>query len=106
MPQTWADHWPLPDEPSPDRIAERDAAVQTLGNLTLVTNKLNPSMSNSSWQVKQRALNEHSVLLLNSRLIEQSPDSWDEQKIAMRTKKLLDAFKTVWPRPEPEVGAI
>jgi len=55
-------------------VAERNAAVQTLGNLTLVTNKLNPAMSNGPWPAKQKALNEHSVLLLNSRLVEQNPD--------------------------------
>ena len=61
MPQSWTEFWPLPHEPTPDRIAGRNAAVQTLGNLTLATNKLNPSMSNSAWPVKQKALNEHTA---------------------------------------------
>jgi hypothetical protein len=50
--------------------------------------------------VRRLALNEHSVLLLNSRLVEQSPDSWDERGIATRSAVLLNAFNEIWPRPE------
>lgn len=48
MPQAWKTYWPLPAD-DPAATAQRDAAVQTLGNLTLVTSALNPSMSNGPW---------------------------------------------------------
>jgi len=105
MPQTWETPWPLPEGSTPERIAERNAAVHALGNLTLVTGRLNSSMSNSPWPIKQKALNEFGVLLLNSRMIEQSPDVWDERQIAIRSTTLLRAFKEIWPHPAPDPGA-
>lgn len=105
MPQAWAKHWPLHQEPTPDRVSERDAAVQTLGNLTLVKRRLNSAMSHSAWFKKQKALNEHGVLLLNSRLIDKNSDCWDEPRIAARSTILLSAFKEIWPGPDAATWA-
>ncbi len=47
MPQAWKKHWPLPLEDFPewdkDQVADyREDFIHTIGNLTLLTNKLNP----------------------------------------------------------------
>jgi hypothetical protein len=48
LPQTWRGHWELPDGADEEEAtAERDARVDRLGNLTLVTSGLNSSLSNS-----------------------------------------------------------
>lgn len=56
LPQEWTANWPLPDgvEPLQARL-ERDVAKQRIGNLTLVTGKLNPKMSNAGWAGKRAA---------------------------------------------------
>ena len=49
LPQEWSTHWPLPDgaDPFQGRL-DRDVAKHRLGNLTLVTGRLNPKMSNAT----------------------------------------------------------
>lgn len=44
--QGWETHWPLPEGLT---AAERKANIQGIGNLTLVSKKLNPSLSNAPW---------------------------------------------------------
>ncbi len=46
MPRKWHSHWPLPERA---READRDRIVHTLGNLTLLTGKLNSKVSNGPW---------------------------------------------------------
>lgn len=103
LPQQWLRTWPRPkaapgDERSPQqRIEARDLAVQTIGNLTLVTGKLNPSMSNGSWATKRSALRKHSGLALNRDIAES--DNWDEEAIAARGLRLFDLALRLWPHP-------
>ena len=62
MPQEWRATWPVdpPDDLAKD--GERDRHLHRLGNLTLVTERLNPALSNSPWATKRPELNKHSVL--------------------------------------------
>lgn len=98
MPQEWAANWPLPPDASDDARDTRDALLHTFGNLTLVTEKLNPSMSNAGWQEKQLALQQHSALALNREL--QSIEKWDEDAIRKRGTRIADSALRIWPRPE------
>lgn len=98
MPQEWAANWPLPPDASDDARDTRDALLHTFGNLTLVTEKLNPSMSNAGWQEKQLALQQHSALALNREL--QSIEKWDEDAIRKRGARIADSALRIWPRPE------
>ena len=69
LPQEWAHHWSLPGkEPAEIERLNRDEAKHTIGNLTILTEKLNPSISNAAWEKKRKAIGNHSVLLLNSSL--------------------------------------
>ena len=72
MPQYWATHWPLHTDALDDRYSEaqtqRAHIVQTIGNLTLVTRRLNSAVSNGPWVGKREGLADHSVLYLNKDL--------------------------------------
>ena len=70
MPRSWKANWPLGGEDPVTATAARDRAVNTLGNLTLVTGPLNAAMSNAAWvgedlgRCKRGALDAHDVLFL------------------------------------------
>lgn len=106
MPQEWHEHWqPLkvgagdPDDVADESpIDRRNRLIHTLGNLTLVNRKLNPSMSNASWGEKRAALKTHSTLLLNNAL--DSTPAWDEDAIIDRSRQLADLAIQIWPAPK------
>lgn len=99
MPQAWQAHWPLNSNDGDDEQAaeRRDRMVHTLGNLTLVTKALNPSMSNAAWSDKRAALEAHSVLFLNKELLTLPVTAaWDEDSIHGRGKRLAHLATQVW----------
>jgi len=100
MPQAWMKNWPLP---AGGIEAERDARVHRLGNLTLLTKKLNSTVSNGAWlgeTGKASHLQEKDVVLLNSKLLKAfSNKQWDEPGIDDRTAQTIDAILAVWPVP-------
>ena len=96
MPQSWERNWPLLD--NTDEVADsRNQAVKEIGNLTLVTSKLNPSLSNAPWAEKQETLEKHTALRLNWELLKDSPDVWDEAAIHERSRQLCEFIKEIWP---------
>lgn len=103
LPQQWHLHWPLSkngaadDRSRQERADDRNHALHTVGNLTLVTKKLNPSMSNGTWTTKRKALRKHSALALNRDITES--DEWSEAAIAARSKDLFELARSVWPYP-------
>ncbi|MHB0927649.1 MAG: GmrSD restriction endonuclease domain-containing protein [Candidatus Nanopelagicales bacterium] len=98
MPQAWATHW---RDRNRDELV-RNLAVQTLGNLTLVTQKLNSELSNAPWQEKRKTLNERSVTLMKTAIIEK--DEWNEEEIADRGRAMVRAISAVWPIPKSAPG--
>ncbi|MEZ5940632.1 MAG: DUF262 domain-containing protein [Planctomycetaceae bacterium] len=98
MPQDWRANWPMPDGSTLEDEMHREEVLQSFGNLTLVTRKLNPSMSNSAWSEKKTALQEHSALTMNRRL--QKSAKWSEDTIAERSREMCEIALTIWPRPE------
>ncbi len=99
MPQGWRQHWPAPiGEGGEESLSfERDRAVHTIGNLTLLNNKLNPELSNGPWSKKREGLQDHSTLFLNKDLL-RFGDSWDDATIRLRSSRLARAAAKVWPR--------
>jgi hypothetical protein len=105
MPQTWQANWPLPGKASEaEETLHRDELIHTIGNLSLLNEKLNPVQSNKAWVVegdseggKREALEDHSVLYLNKRLCEH--DSWNEAKIRERSGDLFENAKKIWGVP-------
>jgi uncharacterized protein with ParB-like and HNH nuclease domain len=100
LPQEWAHNWPLPGE-KPEEVERinRDEVKNTIGNLTVLTNKLNPSVSNADWDKKRNAIQEHTVLRLNKHLVQTWPDEWNEETIAERGAWLADRANHIWHRP-------
>jgi hypothetical protein len=81
---------------------ERDDAKDRIGNLTILTDKLNPSISNAAWDDKREAIQEHTVLRLNKHLVTDWPDEWNEDTIAERGEWLAKQASEVWPEPDSE----
>ncbi len=107
MPQTWHPNWPLPAEVAEDEkaVADRDRAIHTIGNLTLVNGRLNSALSNAPWGSKRGILADHSVLFLNKRLVNKAPEVWDEESIKKRAKWLHKRAVKIWPHAgEFELG--
>ncbi len=102
MPQAWRNNWQLPNdmEDYAQSERERDHIVHTIGNLTLVTKRLNSTLSNAPWHEKRKTLGEHSVLFLNKTLLDDAPDVWDEAAIETRAKQLCAAAAKVWPHAD------
>lgn len=114
MPQKWAQHWPLPsgamapcestfratlngkvlDDEKKSQMEARQQGINTIGNLTLVTEALNPSLSNGAWAQKRARLGK-SLLVLNREVAE--ADVWDEQRIHERSSDLAALVNTIWP---------
>jgi uncharacterized protein DUF1524 len=114
MPEQWAQHWTLQGKNIPsevmtyphlakddladmgDLIRNRNAQLQTIGNLTLLNQYLNPAASNAGFATK---LNEykHSVLRLNRYF--DARTTWDETAISERSKAIGELLCKIWPRP-------
>ena len=106
MPVSWEEHWPLLDEngdPIDDedlRYWKRKSDIHTLGNLTIVTESLNRSLSHMPFSEKKIQLVEYSNLTLNRRIAEHQV--WDESSIARRGETLASLACAIWPVPMAE----
>lgn len=106
MPREWEKHWPLPDGDVAHATNRRELLINAIGNLTLVTRELNPSVSNGPWLKKREGILKHSLLNLNRTL----PETWDEGSIEKRTGFLFEIATRIWPRlstsPALKAGAV
>lgn len=112
LPQHWVDHWPLHDgtkgmvsyelwdaDPADPRVVatrKRNTVLQTIGNLTILTQSLNSTASNSAWAEKKPELLRHSLLPINQQLY--NIDVWDEDAIEKRSDELFQRAVKLWPR--------
>ena len=107
MPQTWRTTWPIsptpgiePNDPDIELMQKeftREAHVNVMGNLTLLTQPLNSEVSNGSFATKMPAVKHQSGLALNREL--QTYDKWDEETITRRGLHMLAIAQTIWKRP-------
>ncbi|WP_281280700.1 DUF4268 domain-containing protein [Arenimonas terrae] len=101
LPQSWHRHWPLS---SGGVELERDARIHRLGNLTLLSKKLNSTLSNGPWHGangKAAQLQLNDVLLLNSHLLKEfGATTWDESSIDQRTEKAISTILSIWRVPD------
>jgi uncharacterized protein DUF262/uncharacterized protein DUF1524 len=114
MPRGWREHWGGDVAQSPELSAARDGLLHTIGNLTLVTQKLNVVLSNRPWTDeaaalvapsgrdaglgKRSLLGRYSILLLNKDIIDSNVEGWTEADIRKRADTLIGAAIRVWPR--------
>lgn len=112
LPQSWIANWPLadgsagleatayftaaPDDPRRIATDRRNAAVHRIGNLTLMSERLNPSLSNASWETKRHKIREISKLAMNFSLTDNTV--WNEDEINKRALSLFHIAKSIWPR--------
>jgi hypothetical protein len=117
MPKAWRTYWGNDIQGNADRAGKRDILVDTLGNLTLVTKKLNGTLSHRPWRDddaalvastgrdagvgKRSLLNRYSILVLNKDIVELHEESWTEDNIRDRAKQLTEEVISIWPRPAP-----
>ena len=78
--------------------------LHTIGNLTLLTQELNSSVSNGPYPEKRAEIIEHSDLRLNAWMRKDEKQKWSEDDILKRGDKLFAYAKDIWPLPT-EVGA-
>lgn len=102
MPQKWQQNWPftVASTDSNEAVARhenRNRIIHSIGNLTLVNFRLNPSLSNLPWPDKQRILDDHTTLFLNKKLLQEAPNEWNEDAIADRSLQLARLACRVWP---------
>lgn len=102
MPKSWDAHWPLTvtaGQTTGETTAARNERIHTFGNLTLLTGKLNPAVSNGPWDKKRSKIAAHSALALNRALGDF--EDWDDRTIQKRGKALFKLAAKVWPHPGP-----
>lgn len=113
LPQGWIEEWPLAngargvtwlEQSDRSRSKEdieathrRDRIKDTFGNLTLLTQPLNSSVSNSSFASKQPEIIKNSALALNRFF--QNKTTWDEDSIIDRGELLFPEAQIKWPYP-------
>ncbi len=96
LPQAWESAWPIPNGVDVDQETQRrDELMHTIGNLTLVTGKLNSALSNRPWYEKRNDILLNSAFSLNRSL----PLEWDCTAIIERARWLADTALALWPRP-------
>lgn len=101
MPQSWEEHWPLDGATGDDLTSEtpgywaREESLQTLGNLTITTDRLNISMGKLPFEEKKSKLVDHSNLTLNKRICEAT--EWSEKEIGERSADLAERAIRMWP---------
>jgi len=77
--------------------SRRVELVNTLGNLTLITGYLNPSLSNSGWATKRPELLKFAMLNLTQYFHGAEADTWDETAIEKRAEHLAAQLVMIWP---------
>lgn len=121
MPRQWTGGWPLADGITPTleeltqaqfssaeddsrlgRIVRRNRTLETIGNLTLLTQPLNSTVSNGPYAGKREALREHSLLVLNREITK--AETWDEASILARGKALFETALAIWPVPVTQIS--
>ncbi|QXQ11307.1 HNH endonuclease family protein [Paeniglutamicibacter sp. Y32M11] len=115
MPRGWRNYWDAEPKLGQEAAADRDALVNTIGNLTLVTKSLNGSLSNRPWTDeeasqlregglpgtgKRTLLDQFSLLVLNKEILVNHPVRWTEENIRDRSAEIIANICDVWPGPD------
>jgi hypothetical protein len=77
-----------------EQIATREQLLNAIGNLTLVTSALNPSLGNENFGEKKAQL-ANSLLVLNREIA--AHETWNEAAIRQRGAELAKLTTEIWP---------
>ena len=109
LPQDWEEHWPIPEGAGrAEALIRRENLIHSIGNLTLLSEKLNAAQKNYPWQDfdnnagrrisgKRSELERQTVLFLNKELA--SLNDWDEDGIEQRSAELFGVAERIWTYP-------
>ncbi len=114
MPQEWRTHWNPAPGLSPETALDRDRLINCIGNLTLVNQKLNASLSNRPWTDSETAkvapkgdragkgkvslLGDFALLAMTRQLTQEHPDAWTDEDILTRGAEMAATLCRIWPR--------
>lgn len=115
LPQKWDTNWRLAlqsgDEGYEAALDRRWRSVHRLGNLTIMTSRLNAAQSNRAWSAKKQELQKHGLLRITTGSVLSAPESaphsvkvtwaddWNEDRIEVRGRYLREVALKVWKRP-------
>ena len=95
MPKKWETHWSdvgMTEEAREDR----ERHILTLGNLTLVTKRLNSKLKNDAWPGKRETLRQFSSLRMTTQYLDL--EKWREDSIRGRGSDFAAEAITIWKR--------
>lgn len=107
MPKKWRNHWApcLSD----DLARARDQKILTLGNFAIITQALNTSISDASWDIKKSGKKENpgldqcaAGLLTMEHVL--SENDWSETNIESRAQWLWEKAKQLWSDIAPAIS--
>ncbi len=109
MPVRWETAWPAPAEVEvvdghESAIEQRNRVIHTFGNLTLLTQALNSSVSNGPYATKRPEIAQQSLIRINTWF--QDAETWDEAAIRTRGRRLFEEALALWPRPPRVDGTV
>lgn len=102
MPQKWENNWPLPEGGDEN---ERNHKIKTIGNFTMITQRLNAKIGNGAWATKLVGRNNDG-LKAYARDLSTLEDflklsNWNESEIEKRSewlgKKIIEEFPLYLP---------
>jgi uncharacterized protein with ParB-like and HNH nuclease domain len=93
MPVKWETNW-TDREMTQEEKADRTRKLKTLGNLTLVTKRLNSAMQNAGWSDKKLHLRPNSSLKMTTDYLDK--EKWDEATIDGRAEHLAKSALLIW----------
>ena len=120
LPRSWAANWPLGGHTIPpnivafpflaageiehlqEEVRARNSNLQTIGNLTLLNQSLNPAVGNAPYGEK-RDQYRNSVLRLNRYFDQQG--EWEDSRIRERSRELANLLCGIWARPKEAEAA-
>lgn len=94
MPKKWEENW-TEVHMNDDQKAIRNRKLKTLGNLTLITKRLNSKMKNESWIKKKNTLRQYSSLPMTINYLD---NNWNEETIDIRADDLSTIAVRIWER--------
>ena len=99
MPKKWRNHWGRLESEEEER--HRDMVLLTLGNLAVIPQKLNGSISDSEWSAKKAGTKKYKGLTLCAGGLPSmegplASDVWNEDLISVRAEKLFDYAMQKW----------
>lgn len=100
---TWLEQFDRSRTPEDVEFTQkRDRIKHAFGNLTLLTQPLNSSVSNAAFEIKKPEILKNSALALNRYFHDKN--AWDEDAILARARTLFAFARERWPYPGIPAG--